>query len=89
MHQNISLIKIIMEKGYVVDLNAKDYGSGIENVHFRLNSDGFKVYNSSLEMNKEGTAELYYYSSDNVGNSERIKSKNFVVDLTHLLRLIP
>ena len=69
-------------KGLVVDLNAKDYGSGLENIHFRLNSDGFKVYSSSLEMNKEGEINLYYYSSDNVGNSERIKNKGFVVDLT-------
>ena len=33
-------------------------------------------------MDKEGTFELYYYSSDNVGNSEKIKNKKFVVDLT-------
>ena len=38
-------------KGLIVDLISKDYGSGLENIHFRLNSDGFKVYSSSLEMN--------------------------------------
>jgi len=69
-------------KGLIVDLSAKDFGSGLENIHFSLGSESFKVYNSNLSMDKEGTFELYYYSSDNVGNSEKIKNKKFVVDLT-------
>jgi hypothetical protein len=69
-------------KGLLVDLNAKDYGSGLENIYYRLDSDGFKEYSSSLQMDKEGEIKLYYYSSDNVGNSEKVKNKNFVVDLT-------
>ena len=69
-------------KGLIVDLNAKDFGSGLENIHYRLNSDGFKKYSSSLQMDKEGEIELYYYSSDNVGNSEKIRNKNFIIDLT-------
>lgn len=69
-------------KGLLVDLSAKDFGSGLENIHFSLGSESFKVYNSNLTMDKEGTFELYYYSSDNVGNSEKIKNKSFVVDLT-------
>jgi hypothetical protein len=69
-------------KGLVVDLSAKDFGSGLENIHFSLGSESFKVYNSNLIMDKEGTFELYYYSSDNVGNSEKIKNKSFLVDLS-------
>jgi len=69
-------------KGLFVDLNAKDFGSGLENIYYTLSSDGFKKYSSSLQMDKEGEIELYYYSLDNVGNSEKIIRKNFVVDLT-------
>ena len=29
-------------KGLTVDLNAKDFVSGLENIHYRINSDGFK-----------------------------------------------
>ena len=69
-------------KGLFVELNAKDYGSGLENIYYTLNSDGFKEYSSSLQMDKEGEIDLFYYSSDNVGNSEKIRNKKFTVDLT-------
>lgn len=69
-------------KGLIVDLNAKDYGSGLENIYYTLSSDGFKEYISTLQMDKEGEIDLLYYSSDNVGNSEKIRNKNFTVDLT-------
>ena len=69
-------------KGLIVDLNAKDYGSGLENIYYTLSSDGFKEYSSTLQMDKEGEIDLLYYSSDNVGNSEKIRNKNFTVDLT-------
>ena len=49
-------------KGLVVDLSAKDFGSGLENIHFSLGSESFKVYNSNLSMDNEGTFELHYYS---------------------------
>ena len=69
-------------KGLIVDLNAKDYGSGLENIYYTHSSDGFKEYSSTLQMDKEGEIDLLYYSSDNVGNSEKIRNKNFTVDLT-------
>ena len=69
-------------KGLFVELNAKDYGSGLENIYYTLSSDGFIEYSSSLQMDKEGEIDFFYYSSDNVGNSEKIRNKNFTVDLT-------
>ena len=74
--------KIYYGKGLLVDLDSKDIGSGIENIYFSVSSDGFKEYSSSLPMDKEGEIELYYYSSDNVGNSEKLRNKTFIVDLT-------
>ena len=69
-------------KGLFVELNAKDYGSGLENIYYTLSSVGFIEYSSSLQMDKEGEIDFFYYSSDNVGNSEKIRNKNFTVDLT-------
>ena len=69
-------------KGLFVELNAKDYGSGLENIYYTFSSNGFKEYSSNLQMDNEGEIDLFYYSSDNVGNSEKIRNKKFTVDLT-------
>ena len=53
-------------------------GSGLENIYYTLSSDGFIEYSSSLQMDKEGEIDLFYYSSDNVGNSEKIRNKKFL-----------
>jgi len=70
-------------KGLKVNLDAKDSGSGIESTFIAVNnSKDYKSFSTQLNIDKEDENIINYYSIDNVGNSETIKSKKIIVDLT-------
>lgn len=68
-------------KGLSFSLSARDAVSGVLETKFSLNS-GYASYSNSVNVSKEGVNTLYYYSADNVGNSENTKSSTFTLDLT-------
>ncbi len=74
--------KSIYGPGLKLDITAKDEHSGVENTYFSINEAAYKPYKEPLTFEKEGTFNIKYYSSDNVGNAENPKSLKFTVDLT-------
>lgn len=68
-------------KGLNFTLSSIDGVSGVKETKYALNGN-YTSYGSSVAANKEGANTLYYYSADNVGNSETTRSSAFTVDLT-------
>lgn len=70
-------------KGLKVNLNINDSGSGVESTFISVNnSNDYIKFENQINIDKEKENIVNYYSVDNVGNSENIKSKKFIVDLT-------
>ncbi len=74
--------KVFYGKGLKYDLTARDAVSGVEKVHHALNSSSWSDYSGTASVDSEGEYSLYFYSHDFVGNGEKMKSRNFVVDVT-------
>ncbi len=68
-------------KGLSFSLSANDGVSGVRETKYGLGGS-YQAYGSSVAVNDEGPATLYYYSADQVGNAEKTRSSNFTVDLT-------
>lgn len=65
-----------------VAIKSTDNLSGVEKTYYSINKENWIEYNNNLKFATEGTFNLQYYSSDNVGNAEVYNSKDFVIDLT-------
>ena len=68
-------------KNIKIKLKSEDGTSGLENIHFSNNNVPYEIYKDIINMNIEKTHIFKYYSSDNVGNSEKVHTKEFTVDL--------
>ncbi|MBI1184993.1 hypothetical protein GC194_12025 [bacterium] len=69
-------------KGLSITLNSRDAVSGLEAMHYSLNGGNYTNYTSPLTNFKEGTNNIYYFGSDNVGNAENTRTKSFIFDIT-------
>lgn len=65
-----------------VELSATDKTSGVEQILYSINKAPFKKYKAPLNFDKEKHYIIKYYSVDNVGNAEEVKTVNFTIDLT-------
>ncbi len=74
--------KVFYGKGLKFDLSSRDGVSGVEKVHYALNSSSYADYSSTMDVGSENEYNLYFYAHDNVGNAEKTRTRNFVVDLT-------
>ena len=74
--------KTYFGKGLTYTLTAKDAVSGVEKVHHVLGNGSWADYSSTVNVDQEGENTLYWYSNDNVGNAEKVRSRVFTVDLT-------
>ena len=64
-------------------INAKDNLSGVKETFYRFNNDiSFTPYRNYVSLRKldDGKHTIFFYSSDNVGNVEEIKSMTFSID---------
>jgi large repetitive protein len=69
-------------KGEVsVSLTATDDLSGVAKTFYSLNGSDF-VEGNSFTVNEEGTKTVYFYSVDNAGNVEEVKSAQVKIDKT-------
>jgi hypothetical protein len=64
-----------------VELTAKDENSGIEQTYYSVNKSPWVKYENPLKINEEGEYTIQYYSVDNVGNAEMVKTVSFFVDV--------
>ncbi|MBN2165071.1 MAG: hypothetical protein JW717_02225 [Marinilabiliaceae bacterium] len=65
-----------------IEIIATDKTSGVENIYVSIDNQPFSIYNEPLSFKQEKNYTLKYYSVDNVGNSEDIKSIEFQIDNT-------
>jgi len=65
-----------------VALAAIDDSSGVNATKYSFNGVSWSTYSSPLVVSTEGSSTVYYYSIDNAGNTEGIKSLNVKVDKT-------
>jgi hypothetical protein len=68
-------------KGLSYSLSSTDPISGVQSTFKSHNSD-YVSYESPLDVSTEGDNTIYYFSVDNVGNTEDTKISSFVLDLT-------
>ena len=68
-------------KGLSYSLSSKDQISGVQSTYKSHDSD-YVLYESTLDVTSEGENIIYYFSVDNVGNTEDTKISSFVLDLT-------
>ena len=62
-----------------VTLNANDNLSGVDNTQYRLDMEEWTTYTDSFVVSEEGTHTVDYYSVDNIGNIETIKTCTFTI----------
>ena len=68
-------------KGLSYSLSSADQISGVQSTYKSHDSD-YVLYESTLDVTSEGDNIIYYFSVDNVGNTEDTKISSFVLDLT-------
>ena len=68
-------------KGLSYSLSSTDQISGVQSTYKSHDSD-YTTYESSIDVTTEGENTVYYFSVDNVGNTEETRTSSFVLDLT-------
>ncbi len=65
-----------------IELNASDDISGIAAIRYRVDSGSWEDYEDAIEVSEEGSHSISYYSEDNAGNMEGVKTIEFATDTT-------
>ena len=66
----------------IVTLNATDDMSGVNATYFRINNGTWETYTESFVIQTDGYYTIEYYSVDNTGNEEEVKSASLLIDQT-------
>ncbi|WP_040951299.1 OmpL47-type beta-barrel domain-containing protein [Gorillibacterium massiliense] len=72
-----------------VVLGASDVESGIAATHYRLGSGEWLVYGGAFSLTADGIYVIDYYSADQAGNEEAIRSTELKIDQTAPLVTLP
>jgi hypothetical protein len=68
-------------QGVTVTLDASDGGSGVQRTEYDLDGAGYLTYEAGgILVHSEGSHEIFYKSTDNVGNVES-PAKSFTVNI--------
>lgn len=68
-------------KNLSISLKPSDEMSGIEDTYFSINGEPFQKYTSEIPCTEEGkNYKIQFYSTDHVGNIEKVKTINVTVD---------
>lgn len=68
-------------QGLVLSLRSNDEMSGVGGIYSSVNSEEFRIH-SMPDLSKEGDYTFRYYAVDRTGNAEKVKSKEFTIDLS-------
>jgi hypothetical protein len=63
-------------------LSSYDQTSGVASSHYRIDSGDWETYSAQFDLTEEGTHVIEYYSEDNAGNSETLRTKQVEIDRT-------
>lgn len=69
-------------KGLSVELSAKDWISGLENIHYSIDGENYQTYSKSMSFSEDKAYTLFYFANDHVGNAENTNERRFTVDVT-------
>lgn len=83
-NQNILELKeaVVIRGGAVIELNATDENAGVDKIFYSINGSSFTPYFSPINLTDDGEYDIKVYSTDNLGNTEPIVSRKFIVDAT-------
>jgi hypothetical protein len=75
---------ICISKNTYITLNASDYETGVVSTQYRLDSGTWTQYTTPFTLSgiPDGLHALDFYSADEAGNEETIKSFSFIMDNT-------
>ncbi|MCK5822755.1 MAG: hypothetical protein KAG95_02050 [Bacteroidales bacterium] len=65
-----------------ISLSATDAMSGVQFTYFSIDGAAYSKYSKPIIFDKEKKYKLKYYSVDNVGNVEKVITKEYNIDLT-------
>lgn len=71
--------KSVYNPGLKIKLSAIDYNSGVDKIMYSINNSDYSVYSTPVEFLTEGDFTFSYYSVDNTGNANNIKTYNFII----------
>jgi hypothetical protein len=69
--------------GIEIIITAVDALSGVDKIYYSINNENYKPYSGRISITNEGEYTLKYYSVDNVGNVEEMKTESFIIDITY------
>ena len=64
-----------------VTLTAKDDSSGVNTTFYRINGGDWEVYVKLFHIDDDGIYVIEFYSVDNAGNTEEVKSADLKIDI--------
>jgi hypothetical protein len=68
-------------KNLTVTLQSKDEFVGAKSTYYAINDTNFVPYTQPIVIQNMGKSILYYYAVDKVGNAEKPKSAEFMIDV--------
>lgn len=63
-----------------ITLSAVDSETGVDQTYYRYNGGSWNTYSSPVTINAQGSVVFEYYSVDNNGNTESVKSASLNID---------
>jgi len=83
-NQNVLELKeaVVIRGGSIIELSATDENAGVDKIFYSLNGSEYIPYAEPINLTDDGEYELKVYSTDNLGNTEPVVSRKFIVDAT-------
>ncbi|MBC7081428.1 MAG: tandem-95 repeat protein [Thermoplasmatales archaeon] len=66
----------------ILNLTATDEKSGVNKIYYKIDAGAWNEYTSNVTISSEGQHTIYYYSIDNLGNTEAEKNISIKIDKT-------
>lgn len=74
--------KIFISKRTRINFEARDIGSGVQEIRYKINDSNEKVFKSPFKLTNEGVYNFTFFSIDNVNNPQTPNMSKVVVDNT-------
>lgn len=74
--------KVYFNGSFSLELLSKDHLSGVMVVYYSIDGEPYKKYTEPINLDQEKEYKILYYAVDNVGNEEKTRSTNIVIDNT-------
>ncbi|MBN1950976.1 MAG: hypothetical protein JW801_07215 [Bacteroidales bacterium] len=65
-----------------ISLKSTDRMSGVDSIHYALNSNSYSLYREPIIITKDGENKISFFGTDHVGNNEVVREERFYLDRT-------